>query len=236
MLEWNPTDPDAPKVHYDVSAWTLDQRAELTEALAEADLAHVWEGDELVVPEELEAETDALFDELERTLGPFPIGLDADDGGVEFGLDEWPPADRQALAGALIEREIPHRWDASTVIVATSAEGDVDALLDAIEEGTFQTADGESPAGPPEGVLDRLFSLADRLAKEPDGEVAADLIELGDTLDTGNPPYGVSKTTWNRILKSTATVTALYDGDAQPDPSDVIGAAQGLRSAVRELI
>jgi hypothetical protein len=49
VLDWNPNDPDTVKVHYDVSAWSLDQRAELSEALAEADLAHVWEGDEVVV-------------------------------------------------------------------------------------------------------------------------------------------------------------------------------------------
>ena len=98
MLDWNPNDPDTVKVHYDVSAWSIDQRAELSEALAEEDLAHVWEGDELVVPEELEADVDLLFERLEAVLGPFAVPLDADDPGVEFGLDEWPAGDRATLA------------------------------------------------------------------------------------------------------------------------------------------
>ena len=75
MLDWNPNDPETVKVHYDVSAWSLDQRAELAEALAEADIAHVWEGDEVVVPEQLESEVDELFARLEELLGPFAITL-----------------------------------------------------------------------------------------------------------------------------------------------------------------
>ena len=87
MLDWNPNDPDTVKVHYDVSAWSIDQRAELSEALAEEDLAHVWEDDELVVPEALESDVDLLFERLEAVLGPFPIPLDGEDPGVEFGLE-----------------------------------------------------------------------------------------------------------------------------------------------------
>ena len=145
MLDWNPNDPDTVKVHYDVSSWTIDQRAELAEALAEADIAHVWEGDEVVVPEELEAEVDELFARLEELLGPFPVALGDDDPGVEYGLDEWPPGDRQTLTQALIEAEVPHRWDGTTVIVATDAEPTVDELLDAIEQGTLVLSSG--PAG-----------------------------------------------------------------------------------------
>lgn len=235
MLEWNPNDPDTVKVHYDVSGWTLDQRAELSESLAEADLAHIWEGDELVVPEELEADTDALFAELEAALGPFPVGLDAADRGVEYGLDEWPGADRQALTAALIEEQIPHRWDGSTAIVGSDHEARVDELLDAIEEGTLTLAGADAAGGPPEGVLERMFGISDRLAKEPDGQLGAELIELNDTLDVSNPPYGVPASTWSRILKAATRLGALYDG-VDPEPSDVIEAAQTLRSSVRELI
>mgnify|MGYP000252370377 CR=1 FL=1 len=46
-----------------------DQRAELAETLAEREVPHVWEGEELVVPEQIEAGVDALFDELEAEIG-----------------------------------------------------------------------------------------------------------------------------------------------------------------------
>ena len=82
MLDWDPNDPDAVKVHYDVSAWNLEQRAELSAALADEEIAHVWSDDELVVPEELEARTDALFERLDDELGPFPIALGRGRAGV----------------------------------------------------------------------------------------------------------------------------------------------------------
>ena len=72
MLDWDPNDPDAVKVHYDVSAWNLEQRAELSAALADEDIAHVWADDELVVPEELEDRTDALFAASTRSSGRSP--------------------------------------------------------------------------------------------------------------------------------------------------------------------
>jgi hypothetical protein len=166
VLDWNPDDPDTVKVHYDVSAWSFDQRAGLTEALADADIAHVWEDDEVVVPEELEADVDALFERLERILGPFAVALPPDESGLEYELDEWAPADRLALSQALVEAEVPHRWEGMSVVVASDAEETVDEMLDAIEQGTLVLA-GAGAAGAPENALSTLFTAADRLARDP---------------------------------------------------------------------
>ena len=117
------------------------------------------------MPEELEADADELFERLEGLLGPFAVGLADDDPGVEFGLDEWPPADRQTLAQALVEGEVPHRWDGATLIAATDAEQTVDELLDAIEQGTLVLASSSGRRA--EGALDVLFSASDRLAATP---------------------------------------------------------------------
>jgi hypothetical protein len=143
-LDFDPNDPEVVKVHYDVSVWNFDQRAELSEALAEAELPHAWDGDEIVVPEEVEADVDALFDELDKVLGPFPIALDEGAESTEFGLDEWSDADRAVLTEALVASEVPHRWDGTTVVVAADAEHAVDDLLDAIEAGEL-LGDGATP-------------------------------------------------------------------------------------------
>jgi len=233
VLDWNPDDPDTVKVHYDVSGWSLDQRAELSEALAEAALAHVWEADEVVVPDELEADVDALFERLEELLGPFAIALPADEEGVEFGLDEWPSADRQTLTQALIEGEIPHRWDGTTMSVAAEAEAAVDTLLDEIEQGTLVLTGATAPAAP-EGALSDLFTAADRLAKDPEDTTGRDdLRELFTTLDRAVPPYGMSTGTWAGVVDSSAALVELVDDDST-SASDVIGAAQDLRSKVRQ--
>ena len=232
MLDWDPNDPETVKVHYDVSAWTIDQRVELSEALAEADLAHVWEGDEVVVPEELEEQADEVFARLEELLGPFPVALGGDDPGVEFGLDEWPDADRQTLTQALVEAEVPHRWNGKTVVVATDAESTVDGLLDAIEQGTLVLGDTSSEA--PEGALDTLFASSDRLAKDPDDRTGRDEIsELAPQLDPAHPPYGVSVGTWARTVAAAGALATLVD---EGTASDIIGAAQDLRALVREYV
>ena len=134
-IDFDPNDPDVVKVHYDLTVWTFDQRAELSEALADAEFPHYWDGSELVVPEAVEDDVDALFERLEELFGPFPIILQDDEESTEFGLDEWSESDRKALTDALIDAEIPHRWDGTTVIVAADAESAVDVLLDRIETG-----------------------------------------------------------------------------------------------------
>ena len=242
VLDWNPTDPETVKVHYDVSTWSVEQRAELTEALVEEDIAHVWDVDdagaeELVVPEELEQITDDLFARLEELLGPFPIRLGTDDSSVEYGLDEWPAGDRATLTGALVGSRVPHRWEASTLYVAADAEKVVDELLDSIEAGTLVLTGAAAPEGaPPEEALSTLFSSADRLAKDADDSVGRDeLTDLVAQLDVSVPPYGVSKGTWGKIIEIATRLVELCAAD-ETSPSDIIGAAQELRSHVRQYV
>jgi hypothetical protein len=239
MTDWDPNDPESVNVHYDVSAWSVDQRAELSEALAEADIAHVWEteggADELVVPEELEGVTDELFARLEEALGPFPIPLGAEHNPVEYGLDEWPAADRATLTTAIVEAEIPHRWDDATLYVPAAAETAVDDLLDALEAGTLAVHSADEDA-PPEGALSDLFDGADRLAKDADDRVGRELISaLAAILVPGHAPYGVGGAAWSSIVAATNHLAELGD-DEDSSSSDVIGAAQHLRSLVRPYV
>ena len=235
VFDWNPNDPDAVKVHYDVSAWNLDQRAELSEALATDEIAHVWEGDELIVPEAVEAEADELFARLEEVLGPFAVRLADDDPAVEFGLDEWPSADRDTLTAALVEGGIPHRWDGTTVFVPVDAEQAVDELLDSIESGTLVVT-GVDVAGPPEDALSILFASSDRLAKDPDDQVGQiDLTELIGQIDIAHPPYGVAAGTWSKAIDLSGKLVDLCDDEETPS-TDIIGTAQELRSLVRQYV
>jgi hypothetical protein len=231
VLDWDPNDPDAVKVHYDVTAWNLEQRAELSAALADEDISHVWAGDELVVPEELEGRTDALFARLEDELGPFPVILGDDDPSVEYGLDEWPDEDRDTLTASLIDAAIAHRWEGTTIFVAEEAEATVDELLDGIESGEIS----EAPP-PPEDVLPRLFAAADRLAKDADDRVGReDIAVLAVACDQRRPPYGLEKIAWRGVVDASQRLAAASEA-AEPVASDVIGAAQQLRSLVRPYV
>lgn len=242
-IDFDPNDPDIVKVHYDVSVWTFDQRGELSEALADSEIPHFWDGEELVVPEAVEADADALFERLEELFGPFPIVLLDDAPSTEFGLDEWPEADRKVLTDALVDAEIPHRWDGSTVIVAEDAESAVDDLLDAIEAGELTGPDTGEAQAPPDGALGAMFVAADKLAKDPmDAGARGSLIDLLPQLDAKHPPYGLAVRTWANGVDGVRRLVELFDTQASGnDPSvdhesEVIGAAQELRSLLRSYV
>jgi len=231
-IDW--ADPELVKVHYDVSAWNWEQRAELSETLAERNVPHTWlaeDGiDELVVPELAEEFTDALFEHLEAELGPFPIALDPGDPGREFALDDAPEHDLDALRAALLEAGIPHRWNGVRVIVATDAEDAVDDLLDAIEAGEVASADGE---GAPDGALHDLYAIADELARDPDDANSRErLAALVPQLSPDAPPYGLAARAWGTIVGAAGVLAEALGGDAEP----VVAAADELRAVTRPYV
>ncbi len=247
-IEFDPNDDTIVKVHYDLSAWTFEQQAELSEAMAEATVPHAWVGAELVVPEVVEERMDELFEQLEQLFGPFPIGLDEDQPSTEFGLDEWTDADRSVLTDALVASEVPHRWEGTTVVVAADAEDAVDDLLDAIESGELLSAGDSGDHEPPDGALSTIFLAADKLAKDPlDAKSRRKLVELHDVIDKRHPPYAFAPRTWasavdgvDRIVERFVADAAGTAGASKDDDdvaaSDVIGLAQELRSLLRPYV
>ncbi len=141
MTDWNPLDPDASNVFYDLSSWTSDQQAELTALLANADISHAWVESELVVPEVHESIVDRLFDRLEKELG---IGTTAVQGGVgegdevtEYDLDEYSMQERREITERLVASRITHRWTEEILVVPTGAEDLVESILDEYDNVAF---------------------------------------------------------------------------------------------------
>jgi hypothetical protein len=138
VTDWNPLDPDAANVFYDLSSWSSDQQAELTALLANADIAHAWVESELVVSEEFEDVVDRIFERLEKELG---IGSTAVTGGVgdgdevtEYELDEYSIAERREITERLVAARITHRWVEDTLVVPTAAEDMVEDILDEYDD------------------------------------------------------------------------------------------------------
>jgi hypothetical protein len=147
------------------------------------------------------------------------------------------------LTEALIASEVPHRWDGTTVVVAADAEHAVDDLLDAIEAGELLGDGGDGAAAPPEGALSTMFLAADRLAKDPmDAGARTDLLDLAPLIDPKHPPYGMAHRPWAGAVGGVDTLVELIDHDAATGSpgdtaeSDVIGAAQELRSLLRPYV
>jgi hypothetical protein len=229
-VDFDPNDPDQTKVHYDLAGWSFDQRAELAETLAEHGVPHVWEGEELVVPEQIEGAVDALFDALEAEIGPFPVALLDPDDATEFGLDEWPLADIETLQQSLVEAEIPHTWNGRTLLVASDAEDVVDDLLDAIEAGEVASLDEDGQA--PDGALHDLHRHSDRLARDlTNAGSRTALLDLVPQLSPDAPPFGLPVGSWRTIVDRARILAARFE--AGSDAEELTAAAEELRSVCR---
>jgi hypothetical protein len=181
MTEWNPSDPDATSVYYDLATWSIDHRADLAAEMADAEIPHAWQDTELMVPEEFEQAADLLIEVVEARLGiqsasdedtaaalasgdsadagsgPRPIALPGDSATTEYSLDEWPEADLATLTHALTGAGIPFRWEGRQLLVGTDDEEIVDSLLDEIETGEYVdlavSGDDVTPEGAEAGQL-----------------------------------------------------------------------------------
>lgn len=139
VSDWDPRDPDAATVRYDLEEWTVDERAEAAATLAEVGVAHSWDGDELLVPAIDEERVDDLLDRLEERLG---IGVDDDDdddepdanGIVEYGLDEYSEAERSRLGEMLDNLDVGYRWQGAILLVPAAVEPLVEQCLEAIDD------------------------------------------------------------------------------------------------------
>ena len=137
--EWNANDPESPTTRYDLSEWTVDERAEVAATLADAEVPHSWDGDELCVPEELESKVDDILDELEERFDDEDDIDDEDaddevnDSITEYELDDFNEAERKRLTEMLDTLDIGYRWDGNVLLVPAGTEGVVDSCLDSID-------------------------------------------------------------------------------------------------------
>jgi hypothetical protein len=247
MTDWNPDDPEAIRVHYDLSAWNFDQQAELAAALADAELPHGWDGSELVVPDEVEDDVDAVIAEIERRLGivdALPSGdgvgsatrIDLDEAApiTEYDLGDSTPLELQAVDHALTDAQIPFRWDGATLLVGTADEAVVEALLDEIERGEYPDVlgPGDDTASSPES-LTAMFLAAERLRREPrDPDGLDHLVQVGG-VDPERPPYGVTPRVWMQACALVDRVADALAADAGPDDETAMSAADDLYELLR---
>jgi hypothetical protein len=257
MTDWNPTDPDATRVYYDLGAWSFDQQAELAAVMADADVPHAWDGTELMVPEEFEARADVLIAEVEARLGidsealadgytaesdegfevPLPIALGADVATTEYDLGDWSATELDTVSNALAEARIAFGWEGQVLLVSTDDEAVVDALLDEIESGEYIDTVARPPTVDEEisaEVLTTFFLAAERLRRNPlDADGLERLIEATSVAVPESPPFGVSPKLWSDTCElAEQIVDALVDDD-NPDPVGVVEAAERLHELLR---
>src|SRR5437764_6106911 len=105
--------------------------------------------------------------------------LGESDPAVEYEFEGWEPEDRAAASEILTSRVVPFRWEPGLIMaVATHREGDVDAILDTLDEAAGAENDegllpeAEDDWGEGEdafAALGDLYDAADRLFHTPTG-------------------------------------------------------------------
>jgi hypothetical protein len=168
---------------------------------------------------------------------PLMLARTNDEDEVEYDLSQWESGERGAATTAVLEAEIPYRWEADLVLVVPAvAEDEVDLLLDELGETEEPTDDGEADGGEEaQGAMGDLFVAADRLQHDPaDAILAADVLEAATTIGACLPPYGIERPVWRRIQALAATLLA--DLEEAVDEETVAADAHGVREYLRDLV
>ena len=175
------------------------------------------------------------------TEPPLMLAKGSDEDEVDYDLGEWQVGERSAATTALLEVDIPYRWEQDLVLVVPAvAEDEVDLILDELEEveelaeeDEAAVADGGAEA---QEAMGDLFVAADRLQHDPlDDRMAADLLVAAGSVGVSAPPYGIERPVWRRIQELAATLAGDLEEEAV-DEDTVAADARALREYLRDLV
>lgn len=174
------------------------------------------------------------------TEPPLMLAKGGDEDEVDYDLGEWRVGERSSATTALLEADIPYRWEQDLVLVVPAvAEDEVDILLDELEE--VEGLDEEEDQGALDGgamaqeAMGDLFVAADRLQRDPfDDKMAADLLMAAGTVSVSAPPYGIERAVWRQIQGLASTLAT--DLEEAVDEDTVSADARALREYLRDLV
>lgn len=236
MTEWNPRDPDTESVRYDLSEWSINQRADIAAMLADASISHTWDAEELLVPVEDEVRVDSMLDEIETPSSDAgsSTALSADEQLTEYELDEWSPVEREELSQMLNEFNVVYRWEGDVLLVPTTSEDEVDECLDSLEKGGVVIVDEESAPQASTETLKTLFNVAQRLQRNPlDADGLTLLAILLEDIESHRAPRNVPPSVWRQATDIADQLAAALADENQPDELTAIDLAGRLHAVLR---
>lgn len=167
---------------------------------------------------------------------PLMLAKGNDEDEVDYDLGEWEAAERSAATVALLEVDIPYRWEQDLVLVVPAvAEEEVDLLLDELEE-VEELEEAEPDGGDlAHEAMGDLFVAADRLQHDPlDERMAAEVLMAAGTVSVSGPPYGIERPVWRQIQGLASTLAT--DLEEAADEDTVAAGARALREYLRDLV
>ncbi len=174
---------------------------------------------------------------LAVTAPPAMLARSGVEEEVEYDLVDWDVPERGAATTALLEAEIPYRWEPDLVLVVPAvAEDEVDRLLEELDEVPEAEDDGSVDGGEEaQGAMADLFVAADRLQHAPgDADLARDVVEAATTVRACLPPYGIDRPMWRQIQGLASTLVADLEDSAEEDV--VAEDARAVRDYLRDYV
>ena len=156
---------------------------------------------------------------------------------TEWELDEWTPDARAELTIALTESGIAHKWEQTVLLAASAVEGEVEEILDEIEnnnEISDDSDDDEDANVADAKVLGQLSALAQRISRNPsDTNSIRTLERLLEEIDGANAPGEMSDSVWRQVKDLANQIEESLVGSAQPDESTAMDLAGRLFAILR---
>lgn len=159
---------------------------------------------------------------------------------TEWELDEWTPDARAELTSTLIESGIAHKWEQTVLLAASAVEGEVEEILDEIENNN-ETSDDSDDSDDDDDVnvadtkvLGQLSAVAQRISRNPsDTNSIRTLERLLEEIDEVNAPGEMSGSVWRQIKDLANQIEEALVGSAQPDESTAMDLAGRLFAILR---
>ena len=166
---------------------------------------------------------------------------------TEWELDEWTPDARAELTTALIESGIAHKWEQTVLLVASAVEGEVEEILDEIENNNEISDDDDDDSDDSDDsdddddanvadakVLGQLSAVAQRISRNPSDTNSIRLLErLLEEIDGANAPGEMSDSVWRQVKDLANQIEDALVGSAQPDESTAMDLAGRLFAILR---
>jgi hypothetical protein len=245
-------DEDEAQLAYDLDELATSDRFDLDRRMADAGIAHAWDGESLIVREEDERKVDPLVDEVADAAG-----LGEDDGVVGYELGDWPEAKRDELGSVLESAEIPFEWEDETNDLVVNADDSerVEVILDSIEfpdqlpvepaDGSVSAEGGEvggarAGGGADDGLaaqeaMSELFVASDRLMHDPeDHEGVLAAVDAARWAEALSLPFGFTPAVWNDLVGQAKALRRALEGEA--DDQEIMDRAATLRNVLRQYV
>lgn len=158
---------------------------------------------------------------------------------TEWELDEWTPDARAELTSTLIESGIAHKWEQTVLLAASAVEGEVEEILDEIENVNETSDDSDDDDDDDVSVADtkvlgQLSAVAQRISRNPsDTNSIRTLERLLEEIDEADAPGEMSDSVWRQIKELANQIEEALVGSAQPDESTAMDLAGRLFAILR---